>query len=340
MRVDIGTTTQKYRVIYADPPWKFSSKEAFELRNGGSGFTPLEAVYPTMTTADLKALDVGRLANKDAALFLWATDAHLPDALELFKAWGFRYVTVAFVWAKKTVTGKSAANLAPWTLKNCELCLMGTRGRMVQYKQKNNVQQLVEAVRTRHSEKPEEVRQRIEALFGDVPRLELFARRHSPRVGRMGKRGVTMTATRTTRKPASIRTLWAIAKSPELHLSDEDLHAVVFRETGKESMKKLSQGEINEVARVLQNMKDSVNGSAHTKRTDTGGDARTVQQRRKIFALTEELGWNGDPRRIQGFAKRLTGVDRLEWLNVAQCEKVIEGLKAMVARQKRKEAQV
>lgn len=134
MRVDIGTTTQKYRVIYADPPWKFSSKEAFEPRNGGSGFTPLEAVYPTMTTADLKALDVGRLANKDAALFLWATDAHLPDALELFKAWGFRYVTVAFVWAKKTVTGKSAANLAPWTLKNCELCLMGTRGRMVQYK--------------------------------------------------------------------------------------------------------------------------------------------------------------------------------------------------------------
>ena len=148
-----------------------------------------------------------------------------------------------------------------------------------------------------------------------------------------------MTATRTTRKPASIRTLWAIAKSPELHLSDEDLHAVVFRETGKESMKKLSQGEINEVARVLQNMRDSVNRTAHTKRTDTGGDARTVQQRRKIFALTEELGWNSDPRRIQGFAKRLTGVDRLEWLNVAQCEKVIEGLKAMVARQKRKGAQ-
>ena len=180
MRVDIGTTTQKYRVIYADPPWKFSSKEAFEPRNGGSGFTPLEAVYPTMTTTDLKALDVGRLAEEDAALFMWATDAHIPDALDLFKAWGFHYVTVAFVWSKKTVTGKAVANLAPWTLKNCELCLMGTRGRMVQYKQKNNVQQLVEAVRTRHSEKPEEVRRRIEALFGDVPRLELFARRYSP----------------------------------------------------------------------------------------------------------------------------------------------------------------
>lgn len=147
-----------------------------------------------------------------------------------------------------------------------------------------------------------------------------------------------MTAARTGRKPASIRTLWAIAKSPELHLSSEDLHAVVFRETRKESMKKLTQGEINTVARVLQNMKDSVSGGTRVKRTDVGGDVRTIQQRRKIFALTEELGWNDDPRRIQGFVKRMMGVDRLEWLNVEQCEKVIEGLKAMVARQKRKEA--
>ena len=48
-------------------------------------------------------------------------------------------------------------------------------------------------------------------------------------------------ARRGGRKPASIRTLWAIAKSPELALSDDDLHAVVFRETGKESMKKLTK---------------------------------------------------------------------------------------------------
>ena len=182
MRVDIFETTQKYRVIYADPPWKFSSREATGKNRGvkSSAYTPLEAVYPTMTTEELKKLEIKRIAEKDAVLFMWATDAHIPDALELFEAWGFRYVTVAFVWSKKTVTGKNVANLAPWTLKNCELCLMGTRGRMVQHKKQNNVQQLVEAVRTRHSEKPEEVRQRIEALFGNVPRLELFARRYSP----------------------------------------------------------------------------------------------------------------------------------------------------------------
>ncbi len=148
-----------------------------------------------------------------------------------------------------------------------------------------------------------------------------------------------MAAARTGRKQPSIRTLWAIAKSPELHMTDEDLHAVVYRETGKESIKALTQGQINEVARVLQNMKDGVSRSTRTKRTDEGGDVRTVQQRRKIYALTEQLGWNNNPQRIQGFVKRITGVDRLEWLNVAQCEKVIEGLKAILQRQERKEGE-
>lgn len=148
-----------------------------------------------------------------------------------------------------------------------------------------------------------------------------------------------MTAARAGHKQPSIRTLWAIAKSPELHMTGEDLHTVVYRETGQESIRKLTQGEINAVARVLQNMKDSVSGSTRTKRTDVGGDARTIQQRRKIYTLTESLGWNDDPQRIQGFVKRMTGVDRLEWLNVAQCRKVIEGLKAMQSRQEQKGAE-
>ena len=148
-----------------------------------------------------------------------------------------------------------------------------------------------------------------------------------------------MAAARTGRKQPSIRPLWAIAKSPELHMTDEDLHALVYRETGKESIKALTQGQISEVARVLQNMKDGVSRSTRTKRTDEGGDVRTVQQRRKIYALTEQLGWNNNPQRIQGFVKRITGVDRLEWLNVAQCEKVIEGLKAILKRQERKEGE-
>ena len=105
-------------------------------------------------------------------------------------------------------------------------------------------------------------------------------------------------------------------------------------------MKKLTQGEITDVARVLQNMKDSASRSTGDKRTDEGGNPTTERQRRKIYALCEALGWNDDPRRIQGFIKRVAHVDRIEWLNMAQCEKVIEGLKAILARQRRKEAEL
>lgn len=145
------------------------------------------------------------------------------------------------------------------------------------------------------------------------------------------------TAAKTGRKQPSIRTLWAIAKSPELGLTDDDLHAVVYRETGKDSIRKLTQGELNTVVRVLQNMKDGIKKNAKTKRTDEGGNPRTVEQRRKIYALCEELGWNNDPRRIQGFVKRVAHVDRLEWLSPEGCEKVIEGLKAILRREKVKE---
>ncbi|WP_295755925.1 regulatory protein GemA [uncultured Oscillibacter sp.] len=139
-----------------------------------------------------------------------------------------------------------------------------------------------------------------------------------------------MAAARTGRKPPSIRTLWAIAKSPELHMTDEDLHALVYRETGKESIKALTQGQISEVARVLQNMKDSAARSSRAKRTDEGGNPETAALRRKIFVLMKELGWS--PAQVDGLAKRMFHVERQEWLDKRQCMKLAEALKAMAER--------
>lgn len=139
-----------------------------------------------------------------------------------------------------------------------------------------------------------------------------------------------MTAARTGRKQPSIRTLWAIAKSPELHMTDEDLHALVYRETGKESIKTLTQGQIREVARVLQNMKDSAAQSSRAKRTDEDGNPETAALRRKIFVLMKELGWS--PAQVDGLAKRMFRVERQEWLDRRQCVKLAEALKAMAAR--------
>ena len=143
-----------------------------------------------------------------------------------------------------------------------------------------------------------------------------------------------MAAARTGRKQPSIRTLWAIAKSPELHMTDEDLHALVYRETGKESIKTLTQGQIREVARVLQNMKYSAAQSSRAKRTDEDGNPETAALRRKIFVLMKELGWS--PAQVDGLAKRMFRVERQEWLDRRQCVRLAEALKAMAERKEAK----
>lgn len=178
MVVDIFNTDKKYRVIYADPPWKYGSKQLF--REKGIRFHALENWYDTMGISELKALNVKRLTTDDCALFMWSTDSHIPEAIELMKAWGFKYVTVAFTWIKVSNKGNLVKNLSPWTLKSSELCLFGTKGRMRQYKQCHTVEQVFTAERTTHSKKPDCVYGFIEKLFGDVPRLELFARQEYP----------------------------------------------------------------------------------------------------------------------------------------------------------------
>lgn len=170
----MGAIMKKYQIIYADPPWKFSSKQLQKYHT--TRFHSLEREYNIMTTQDIMRLPVGQIAADDCALFLWTTDAHIPDALEVIKAWGFKYVTIAFIWRKITSSGKQIATLGSWTMKNCELCLLATKGKMLKYKKTNNLYQLVDAERTSHSTKPYEVRNRVELLFGNLPRIELFAR--------------------------------------------------------------------------------------------------------------------------------------------------------------------
>jgi N6-adenosine-specific RNA methylase IME4 len=166
---------KKYNVIYADPPWHYGSKSAVN-NPSGSEIKPLKDQYPTMRLDELKSMEVKKLAEDDCACFMWVTDSHLDEALELMRSWGFTYKTVVFNWIKLTSKGNYCKNVAPWTMKSSEICLLGTKGAMTKYKKKNNVESLIIAERTKHSKKPDEARRRIEELFGDVPRLELFCR--------------------------------------------------------------------------------------------------------------------------------------------------------------------
>jgi len=163
---------KRYQIIYADPPWSF-------LRGAWGGSVKQPTHYPRMHTSDIMALPVGELAERNSLLFLWTTSSHLLDALEVMQAWGFKYNKIGFVWIKTRQDGQPICGLGALTRNACEFCLIGVRGKGVPQKDKT-IRQLVIAPRRAHSQKPPEVRKRIECLFGEVPRIELFARERVP----------------------------------------------------------------------------------------------------------------------------------------------------------------
>lgn len=168
-----------YRVIYADPPWRFAT-----WSDRGKGRSA-EAHYDCMSLGEIKALPVASWAAADAVLLLWATDPMLPQALEVAAAWGFAYKTVAFYWVKlnKGCTGRTLAErdfftgMGFWTRANPEMCLLATRGRPQRCQA--DVAKLLIAPRREHSRKPDEAYARIERLL-EGPYLELFARASRP----------------------------------------------------------------------------------------------------------------------------------------------------------------
>lgn len=163
-------TIKKYSICYADPPWRYSQK-------GLQGAA--EHHYPTMGIDELCALPVADLMAEDSALFMWATFPQLPEALRLIKAWGFNYKSMAFVWLKKNKKADSwFYGLGFWTRANAEVCLLATRGHPK--RQAANVHQFIISPIEAHSKKPDETREKIVALMGDLPRVELFARQTPP----------------------------------------------------------------------------------------------------------------------------------------------------------------
>jgi N6-adenosine-specific RNA methylase IME4 len=159
----------KYGAILADPPWHWKARSP-----KGEGRSAKNH-YDVMDAAALEAMTIP--AADDCALFMWAIDPMLPQALELIKAWGFTYKTVAFTWAKINKTGKDPIGGGYWTRANPEMCLLATRGKPKRLNA--DVRQLLMAPRREHSRKPDEACGRIERLVGG-PYLEIFARQTRP----------------------------------------------------------------------------------------------------------------------------------------------------------------
>jgi len=174
-----------YQIILCDPPWDYKGQKQ-HAGKGKPDTGGAEAHYPTLTLAELKGLKVGEIAdNESCLLFLWTTNPHLDQAIELMKAWGFKWATVGFVWDKMRV------NPGFYTMSQCELCLVGKMGRIPSPRGARNVRQLVQSKRRGHSQKPEEVRRRIEDMFPAQRKVELFARERRPGWGAWGDQVAT-----------------------------------------------------------------------------------------------------------------------------------------------------
>ena len=161
---------KKYQIIYADPPWRY---HVYSKKGMGRS---AESHYPTMSVDDICALPVGDLADKNCVLFLWVTNPCLLEGISVLRAWGFTYKTIAFAWVKQNKKADSIfKGMGYYTRSNAEYCLLATRGRVLDRKSRS-VSSVVISHIEEHSRKPNEVRSRIVQLFGDLPKIELFAR--------------------------------------------------------------------------------------------------------------------------------------------------------------------
>lgn len=163
-----------FQLIYSDPGWRYNDPADSGKRGSGHKYT-------VTTTADLVRMPVERYAADDAVLLMWSTRPMIVEALSVMSMWGFQYKTEAFTWIKiNRGNGMPSMGMGHHTRANSEAVLLGVRGRGLKRLDKG-VGQVIMAHRRAHSEKPDHiVIPRIIRLYGNVRRIELFARREVP----------------------------------------------------------------------------------------------------------------------------------------------------------------
>lgn len=189
----------KFRILLADPPWAFNSRAPnSESRFGGGA----AGHYPVMSVAEICALNVRALAADRSVCCMWVTGSHMEAGYKVLRSWGFKPVKPIFVWVKTTPKGKLYMGPGYYTASNAEYILLGTRGQpwhanrktvggpglavpevvmaphpreMRQHPKTGKLQEFI-----KHSAKPPIFRDHIVRLFGDLPRVELFARETAP----------------------------------------------------------------------------------------------------------------------------------------------------------------
>jgi len=157
---------KKYNIIYADPPWVYQDKS--KSHGGGA-----ESHYKCTPTQELAKIQIP--VEENSVCLMWCTYPQLEEGIKLMKAWGFKYKTVAFTWVKVNKDGSVYMGMGRHTRANAEICLLGIRGKGIT-RMNASIYNTQLHPRGKHSEKPQAFRNDIVKLYGDLPRIELFAR--------------------------------------------------------------------------------------------------------------------------------------------------------------------
>jgi N6-adenosine-specific RNA methylase IME4 len=198
--------SQKFNLIVADPPWSFNDNLTMSDVKRGA-----KSQYKSLLSKEeIWSLPISEISADDAILFLWVPSALLEDGLITLKRWGFE-LKQTFIWVKtkpqpekiilailRTIW-KNISNLKFSHFREAfqnfdlnsflsfylgrifrqthEIALIGTKGKIYSYLKNHSQRSVLLASISKHSEKPEEVQNRLELLWPDAKKIELFARR-------------------------------------------------------------------------------------------------------------------------------------------------------------------
>jgi N6-adenosine-specific RNA methylase IME4 len=155
----------KYHTIVIDPPWQMEKIER-EVRHLQHDFD-----YPTMSGEELATFEpMHTLPAEDCHLYLWTTHKHLPLALELAGAWGFKYECL-LTWVKNV-------GFTPFSwMRSTEHVLFCRKGSPEMLRKGERLD--FHAKVREHSRKPDEFYEVVRRV-SPGPRIDVFSREDRP----------------------------------------------------------------------------------------------------------------------------------------------------------------
>lgn len=138
----------KFRCLVVDPPWGYMLRQDDPSHRAANP-------YPAMTVDEICGIDVGRWMEEDCLVWLWVTNLFLGQGFRVLSAWGLDYKN-CLTWAKPSW------GLGDWLRGQTEHCLIGRKGKAVLRAPSHST--LLSAPKSRHSEKPEEFYDLVEAV--------------------------------------------------------------------------------------------------------------------------------------------------------------------------------